>query len=91
MVLLPIRNWAGNQPIHDNIAPPTAVTFFLLGIRLSRVTPNFEICCGPARHIPAPLSGNIIMVVALAGLVAFGNIGVMLAGISWILVLVAVY
>ena len=53
-------------------------------------TPSFETCCGPARHIPAPLSGNIIIVVGEAVSVADGSFGVRLAGISWTFALVAV-
>ena len=40
--------------------------------------------------MPAPLSGNIIIVTGEAVSVALGSFGVRLAGISWILVFVVV-
>ena len=81
-MLFPILNCIGSQPLHANTEPPTAETLLLHGIKLSGSTPSLDRCCGPARQIPAPLSGNMRTSVGLGGLPTFGRIGVSSAGIS---------
>ena len=80
-------NRIGNHPLQVRVDPPTAVTFFRHGISLRGSMPSFDRCTGPARHIPAPLSGNIIICFVRVFLLEFGRMGVILAAISWMLLM----
>ena len=71
------------HPLHFRMFPPTATTFLLLGVSWLLLIPRLERCWGPARQIPAPLSGKI-RASTVGSFFLFFRIGVMLQRISWI-------
>ena len=64
----PILNCIGIHPWQDRIDPPTALTCFWHGIRSPVESDSLAMCWGPARHMLAPLSGNICKLFGLNSL-----------------------
>lgn len=52
-------DWEPSNAFHFTMCPPTAETDLSHGMRDASLMPIEVRCCGPARHILAPLSRNI--------------------------------
>ena len=61
VVLSPIANLTGTQPLQTNLNPPTAVAVLLHLMRLLSFSPISFKCLGPPMEIVAPLSGNTLI------------------------------